>query len=285
MKYYKQETGVRPWHGDEMIGLQKETLDLIAALASQVSSNSAMIISGCEVTPSGSNVDISPGHLGFVDGSNYVIATFDGLTSVLPTVHLGLQKTNTNKPYLNGQNKLAVTEYKAVQATAGPSTLSMENPARLTQMLVQDQAITGAINFDNSGQLQPPYQISGTINYRITPATGMVTIYGTFSIGQFSSNDNTHQGAGRFLTINNVSDIILPEYPVILDCVITSQINSIGAVEYSTPQLTPSSAILRSIPLKIENSNGVTKLSANVISPNNYTSYSGIFDATYMLNI
>lgn len=286
MKTYVQGTGVRKWHGDELVGLQKETLDFLVSLVSGYSDGEPIIIAGCDVTSSGTSLSISPGYIGFPDGTGYVIAKFDGITSFTPPISLVLQKTTTNKLYINGQNKAAVIEYKAVSGGPGPGSLdigAITDLPRLSVALVNDQAVEGSLPFNNSNQQQPPFQISGNINYRIERTTGVCYIWGDFAVAQFASANNAGVGAGVFDTVSHLNPIILPKYPVVWDGYITSQAGSSGNVRYTSPNLSPSEPIMEKILFSLHDNGGNPLLKAKVKDPSNYSSISGIFQTSYLL--
>jgi len=112
MKEFVQKLGIRPWHGDELVALQNESLESLQRLLKPMGS---MILDGVVGSGTGPYAFTAGLVAMKYPGDDYKIARFGGV-SMVPTPGVGiiyLQKATTQKLYNDGNNHDAMVEYTA----------------------------------------------------------------------------------------------------------------------------------------------------------------------------
>lgn len=176
-----QVAGVRRWHGDEFVNLQKENLDVLQAFFKPYG---ACIIDGCTVTTSGSNYVVSAGLVAINHADGFKVARFAGAS--FPTAstqaYITISKSQQNKLYNDGNNKLARNIYTATLSTTAPGggvdyiLITASGGKTFTEAFV-GAAFTGWSTLTSSNPVA-----SGTMSYNLNKLTKMLHLKATLTI-------------------------------------------------------------------------------------------------------
>lgn len=189
MKEYISKDGERPWHGDELVGIQQSVL---YPLEQYYGRYGACVISGCEITGVSPNFNIAAGIVCIKHADGWKLAKYAGDIGVALPGYLSINKSTFSKDYNDQGTDDAGFDYTATftaGVVAGSDTqLVIPDPADGTAIQFED--LVGSYAMSDVFNLPSNVFLPGSLNFRVNKISRTLHINGTFRINSAGWSNN-----------------------------------------------------------------------------------------------